>query len=126
MCRISRLLAPLMLAVGLIAAAPAFSQQRIIVDGTMWLDSSPDLRKAFLVGAGNMLALETAYATRKNLAPPPAGAMTRRAVEGLTLDQLADRVTQWYQAHPDRHDVPVMGVIWIDVVKPTLAPPASK
>lgn len=113
----SQVLAAIALFAGLLVAVPA-TAQHVVVNGEMWLKSSPEIRKAFLVGAGNMIALEKAYATKKGTAQPAVGVMAAKAVEGMTLDQVSDRVTRWYQANPQRHDVPVMGVIWIDLVKP--------
>jgi hypothetical protein len=90
----------------------------IIVNGELWLKSSNDLRKAFLVGAANMIALEAAYAKKMGTPPPPAAGRATHALQALTLDQISSRVTKWYEANPTRHDVPVIGVIWIDMVKP--------
>ena len=47
-----------------IAPVLAFAQDVVVVDGEMWLHSTPENRKAFLVGAANMIALEKAYATK--------------------------------------------------------------
>lgn len=55
-----------------------------VVDGEMWLSSAPEERKAFLVGAGNMMALETAYAKKKATPTPQASEMTSKAISGLT------------------------------------------
>jgi hypothetical protein len=30
------------------------------------------------------------------------------------------RVEAWYAANPDRMDVPVLSVLWVDIVKPRL------
>ncbi len=122
MSRLTLTLAGLSLAFGLLVAPQVAAQdapdaREAVVDGEMWLASSPEIRKAFLVGAGNMIALEVAYARRKSLAVSPASERTRQAIEHLTLDQLSDRVTRWYQAHPDRQHLPVMAVIWLDVVR---------
>lgn len=108
------------LVVGLCCAGVTHAQ-RVVVDGNMWLKSSQEVRKVFLVGAGNMIALENAYAQKKGTAPPTVGTMAAKAVEGMTLDDVSNRITQWYQAHPDRTNVPVMGVLWIDIIKPAAA-----
>jgi hypothetical protein len=76
------------------------------------------VRKAFLIGADSMIALETAYAKKKGTPPPVAGAMTAKALDGLTLHQVSSRITRWYETNPGRRNVPVMGVIWIDMVTP--------
>lgn len=92
------------------------SSPAIVVDGELWLHSSPETRKAFLVGAGNMMAMETAYSRKKGTPPPVAGAMVGKALEPLTLDQISSRVTRWYEGNPGRRNMPVMSVIWIDMV----------
>ncbi len=98
------------------ASAQTAQAREAVVDGEKWLASSAEVRKAFLLGAGNMIALEIAYAQRKSIAVSAASERTRRAIEPLTLDQLSDRITRWYQAHPDRRHMPVMAVVWLDVV----------
>ena len=97
------------------------SAKPLIVNGYLWLRSTNDQRKAFLIGAANMIALEEAYAEKKHISPPPAADQAKEALQGLTLDDIAKHVTAWYEANPTRHDVPVIGVIWIDMVKPAIA-----
>ena len=99
----------------------AAGARRVVVDGDMWMQSRPDERKAFLVGVGNMLALETAYAQKHNTPPAEPGAMAARALEHVSLDQMSDRITRWYAANPTRRSVPVVGVIWMDMVRPASA-----
>ena len=93
------------------------SKKPLVVNGDMWLRSTADHRKAFLVGAANMLALESAYAKHMGTTPPPAGARAAKALDGMTLDQVSSRVTRWYEANPGRRTMPVIGVIWLDMVK---------
>ncbi len=88
-----------------------------IVDGKLWMGSSTLERRAFLIGAGNMIALEMAYAKKAGTAEPPAGTQARKAVETMTLEDIEERITRWYEANPGRLDTPVMGVIWNDMVK---------
>lgn len=124
MRKVPQLLASAILAVGLIAPTMSFAQ-RIIIDGNLWISSSPEIRKAFLIGAGNMAALEKAYATKKGTPQPPAAEAARVALQDVTLDQLSERITNWYKANPDRREYPVMAVIWTDIVKPSAAAAAK-
>jgi hypothetical protein len=102
-----------------ILSTPAWAQQKApVIDGNMWLSSTAEVRKAFLVGAGSMIALESAYSKKKGTPPPVAGSMAAKALDELTLDEVSDRITRWYEANPARRNVPVMGVIWIDMVQP--------
>lgn len=120
MSRNRKVLALLLLvfATAIAQVAGAQDRQKFIVDGETWLASSMQDRKSFLVGAANMVALEQAYATKKGVEPSVVSKLTREATRDITLDQLIQRITQWYEANPQRRDVPVMGVIWIDIVKP--------
>ncbi|KOF52297.1 MULTISPECIES: hypothetical protein [unclassified Achromobacter] len=105
------------LAVAAATAASAQNTSAIVVDGNKWLSADYTERRAFLVGVANMIIAEDAYARREKLSPPPAGTRITAAVKDLNLYQIDARITQWYQAHPDRRGMPVMGVIWQDIVK---------
>lgn len=104
------------------ASAPALAQKKdsIVVDGNAWISASAAERRAFLVGAGNMIVAENAYAKRRNVAPAPVGAQITKAVDKMTLADIEARITRWYEANPGRMSMPVMGVIWRDIVKATL------
>jgi hypothetical protein len=100
-------------------ATPVLAQRApTVVDGNLWLQSSPEVRKAFLVGASSMLAMEAAYAKKKGTPPSVAGTMASQAMDRVTLDDISNRITRWYEANPDRRTMPVMGVIWVDIVQP--------
>jgi hypothetical protein len=92
-----------------------------VIDGTLWMNSSAEVRKAFLLGAGNMISLESTYSKKKGTAPPTAGAMVAGALDDMTLDQVSGRITRWYTANPGRRNMPVMGVLWMDMVQPASA-----
>jgi len=92
-----------------------------VINGDLWMNSSPEVRKAFLIGAGNMVSLESAYSKKKGTPPPVAGAMVASALNDLTLDEISSRITRWYAANPGRRNMPVMGVVWVDMVQPASA-----
>ncbi|CAG9179542.1 hypothetical protein CURE108131_13780 [Cupriavidus respiraculi] len=109
-----------LLAAGMVCCAwSAAAQQRpsIVVDGDDWLKASVTERKAFLVGAGNMILAENAYAKRNNTAPPPAGVRIAAAAQNMTIADIEARVTKWYEANPGMRSTPAMAVIWQDLVK---------
>jgi hypothetical protein len=89
-----------------------------VIDGDLWMSSSLEVRKAFLVGVSNMITLESAYSKKKGTPAPVAGALMTTALDGLTLDEISSRVSKWYEANPGRRNMPVAGVIWVDMVKP--------
>ena len=115
------LVATLCLVASLAAPAAAQDGARVVADGTRWLQSSPEERKAFIIGASNMMALESAYARKKGTQAPLAGTRAAAALEQMTLDQMTDRITRWYEANPGRRTMPVIGVIWMDMVEPGAA-----
>jgi hypothetical protein len=116
--KLIQLVTMLCLVTGLAVPAGAQEPTRVVADGTQWLQSSPEVRKAFIVGAGNMMALEAEYAKKRGTPAPLAGSKAAAAMENLTIDQISDRITRWYAAHPARRTVPVIGVIWMDMVAP--------
>ena len=97
--------------------APA-QQKTIVVDGTHWMNASHSERRAFLVGVGNMIAAEAAYAKKAGREAPAAGAMITKAVHDMKLPEIEERITRWYDANPARRSTPVMGVVWREMVKP--------
>ncbi|MFO7188445.1 MAG: hypothetical protein DIU74_002040 [Pseudomonadota bacterium] len=105
----------------LAAATGAWAQEKLVADGEAWMQSSERERMAFLVGVTNMIAVEKAYAQRKGLPEPPAGALLARQTGDLTVEEMSKRITRWYEANPGQRKTPVMKVVWIDMVRPGLA-----
>ena len=99
------------------AAAEPATPASIVVDGTDWMDASSQERRAFLMGVGNMIVAETAYAKHQQLATPPASDRIVAAVKEMKLGEIEDRITGWYEANPSKRSFPVMGVIWQHIVK---------
>jgi hypothetical protein len=103
----------------ILTASPSWAQSdRARVDGDAWLNSTPDVRKSFLIGASSMVALDRAYSRRKGTPASVVGSRTAEALEDMTLDEVSARITRWYEANPDRRRLPVMAVVWIDIVNP--------
>jgi hypothetical protein len=98
--------------------AHAQERQSIVIDGSHWLSASMTERRAFLVGVGNMIVAEMAYAKKAGREAPPAGALITKAVADLKFPEIEQRITRWYEANPGRRDMPVMGVVWREIVKP--------
>lgn len=109
----------------LIAFLPgsAFAEDVPIVDGALWSQSSKVEKKAYLVGASNLLSVEYAYQTR-NGNPPDREQTTVQdfftKIDNISLDETIQRVDDWYQKNPDRLDMAVLAVIWVDMVEPNI------
>ncbi|HUH94912.1 MAG TPA: hypothetical protein VL742_17425 [Casimicrobiaceae bacterium] len=92
-----------------------------IITGEHWTKSSEEMKKAYLVGVANVLQIEIAYEG----ANPPADAQSiaprfAKGLKGQTLDSVRQALNDWYAAHPDRLQRPVIETIWFELVVPGL------
>jgi Na+-transporting NADH:ubiquinone oxidoreductase subunit NqrB len=99
------------------AAAQVIARESIVVDGSHWMNASAAERRAFLIGVGNMIVAETAYAKKNGRDGQTAGALITKAVADMKLPQIEARITRWYETNPGKLSMPVMGVVWNDMVK---------
>lgn len=92
-----------------------------LVDGTHWVKSTEEVKKAYLVGVSNVIQLEVAYQADspipegRSLAPRAAKGMT-----GQTLSGVLESLDKWYGAHPEQLQRPVLETIWFEMVVPGL------
>ena len=107
-------------------AAPASAEDLPFVDGHMWVKTAKPLKRAYLIGIGNLINAEYAY--QKEMGPPSDRSTSiQRAYEGIddmTLDECVARIDAWYERNADKRDTTVLEVIWLDMVEPNL--PASR
>lgn len=92
-----------------------------LADGRDWRNSTETERAAYLVGVSNMISVGNAYDKKK--VPGQDRTFMRQAARGLagtTVAEAVERVDAWYTANPDRMDVPVLSVLWLDIVKPRM------
>lgn len=92
-----------------------------MITGEQWTQSSPELKKAYLIGIANAFQVEAAYHASK----PPSDEQSLiprfgRGLKGHTLDTVRDGLDQWYAANPDRVKRPVIEAIWFEMVMPGL------
>jgi len=92
-----------------------------LVTGEQWTRSSPELKKAYLLGFANLVQIETAYYAAN---PPPDTQnfvpRVARGLKGQTLDSARDGLDRWYAAHPERLSRPVLETLWFELVVPGL------
>lgn len=113
------------LALGFLVPASAGAEEHVpFVDGKMWGDSAPILKRTFLVGVANLMTAEYLY--QKDTGPPPDHQTTIRRlyeeIDDVTLDQAIERIDAWYEKNPGKLNTTVLEVIWLDMVKPNLPP----
>ena len=96
--------------------ASARGTPSIVVDGSDWMAANANERRAFLVGVANMIVAEGAYARRNKHDLPPVSDRIIKAVSHLKFADIESHITQWYEAHPAKRSMPVMGVVWQSIV----------
>ena len=117
----------LTLAVALFVPAGVAAEEDVpFVDGEIWKDSAPILKRSYLIGVANLMSAEYAY--QRETGPPPDNQTTIRRlyeeIDDLTLNGVIERIDAWYKKNPDKMETSVLAVIWLDLVKPNL--PASR
>ena len=92
-----------------------------VVTGEHWTRSTPDLKKAYLIGIANLIQVETAYYA----ANPPADGQNfvprlAKGLQGQTLDSVRDALDKWYADNPGQQQRAVIETIWFELVVPGL------
>lgn len=89
-----------------------------VVDGNLWASSSMGEKRAYLIGVANAVAVNRAIqAKRGNADPQSANDRIDAALDASTIDNAISRIDAWYVANPSRKDAPVLGVVWISMVR---------
>lgn len=95
-----------------------------LVDGAHWVASTPEAKKAYLIGMANIVQIEAAYQAEipatdvKRFSPQVA-----KGMRGQTLASVQSAVDAWYAANPDQLQRPVVETIWFEMVLPGLKTP---
>ena len=111
-----RLLGGLVLTLLLAVPALAVDYEVPVVTGEHWMKSTPQERKAFLVGAATIIELEQEVQGDN----PPKKTTIDVWCKGLspyTFDQMVTAIDQWYAANPDKGTRPVVEVMWYELAK---------
>ena len=98
---------------------PYITQAANLADGHDWTTSSENERLAYMVGLANTISVGNQYDVKK--LPGVEKTFMRVAFGGLsrtTITEATQHIDDWYKAHPDELDKPVISVIWIKYVKP--------
>ncbi len=89
-----------------------------VVDGNLWSASSMSEKRAYLIGVANTVAVNRALQAKKgNLDPQSVNTRLEAALDADTIDRAIGRIDAWYAANPSQKGAPVLGVIWMSMVK---------
>ena len=118
--RLGRALSALALGFAALGAVPAAADVPL-VDGTHWVRSSEDVKKAYLVGVANVVQIEAAY-NADNAEAMKTGFSPRlvKGIQGQTLSTVIEAMDKWYAANPGRLDRPIIETMWFEIVVPGL------
>ena len=116
----------LVLALVLAAALPALAEdyEIPIVTGEHWIKSTPQERKAFLLGASTIIELEQEV---QGATPPPKTTIDTwcKGLSHFTIDQMVTAIDKWYAEHADKQARPVVEVMWYELAKPNVDKPVA-
>ena len=96
--------------------------------GDWWQKMDSNSKVAFIWGAAHVVLIEGVLMEeipelrRENFSAKVVEARRARKAAGtaMTINQIISTIDQYYKDHPDKLEVPVMGVIWDVGVKPNL------
>jgi hypothetical protein len=111
-----RLLAVLLAAAAIAPAAHA-QQARALVDGRDWQRSSPEQRRAYLIGVSNAISVGARYDSKKTPGQETFATRAQAGLAGAQLSPAIEAIDAWYQAHPEQLDKPVLSVVWKELAK---------
>jgi len=99
-----------------------------LLKGAQWLKLDSNSKVAFIWGAAHVILIENVLMEEapelrtQNFSAKVVEARRARVSAGtaMTINQIISAIDQYYKDHPDKLDVPVLGVIWEVGVKPNL------
>ena len=121
--RVRQMVSGLALALAVAVAVPALAQdyEMPVVTGEHWQRSTPQERKAFVLGAATLIELD-----QEVQGTPPAKNSTidawAKGLSHFTFDQMVAAIDKWYAEHPDKATRPVIEVMWYELAKPNCPP----
>jgi hypothetical protein len=92
-----------------------------LVTGKQWVESTDQVKKAYLVGMANVVQVERAY--HAGNVPSDAQSVLPRLAKGLqdqTLDSVREGLDRWYASHRDQLQRPVIETLWFEMALPGL------
>ena len=108
----------------ILSAGPAMSQETTEnvpeLDGTHWMQSTSDEKRAFLYGAGSAIAVEYNVRIKHDEQPSKFIQGWVDALKDKTWPQLEREIDQYYIDNPARINEHVLRVVWHNMIKPNL------
>jgi hypothetical protein len=104
--------------IGLLGVIGPAAAELPLVHGPLWNASSLAEKRAYLIGIANTVAVQHALAAKRAGADPASAASRMNQALSLeSIDAAIAKIDAWYKANPSRLDLPVLGVVWLGLVK---------
>jgi len=92
-----------------------------VLTGTQWQTLQPDTKIAFIWGIGHVVTIEENVLQRHpELRKQGFVAKLAEGLRGVSMNSIIQEIDGYYQKYPEDLDLPVMRVIWSQLVKPKL------
>jgi hypothetical protein len=92
-----------------------------VLTGEEWQTLQPDTKVAFIWGIGHVVTIEEHVMKRHpELKRQGFSAKLAEGLRGIPMNAIIQEIDGYYQKNPDDLDLPVMRVIWAQLVKPKL------
>jgi hypothetical protein len=92
-----------------------------ILRGEQWQTFQHDTKVAFIWGIGHVVTIEEHVKQRHpELQRKGFESKLAEGLKGVPMNSIIQTVDSYYQRNPDDLDLPVMRVIWAQIVKPKL------
>lgn len=92
-----------------------------VLTGDQWQRMDQDSKLAFIWGVGHVVTIEEHVVQRHpELKREDFVAKLAEGLRGIPMNNIVQTVDNYYQANPQDRDLPVMRVVWRQMVKPKL------
>ncbi len=98
-----------------------------LLEGGDWVKMSLEGKRAFVVGVGEMADIEEEMIHRHpELRRDSFSEKLAEVLGDVPVDTVVNQIDSFYKRHPDKLDVPVMRVVWDEMIKPKVSTIAGK
>ena len=92
-----------------------------VLTGESWRTLQPDSKIAFIWGIGHVVTIEEHVMQRHpEMRRKDFVAKLGEGLRGIPMSTIIESIDSYYRQHPDDLDLPVMRVMWGQIVKPRL------
>jgi hypothetical protein len=96
-------------------------QEMPVLTGDQWVALTPEAKIAFIWGVGHVVTIEENVIRRHpELQRKGFTAKLAEGLQGMTMDSIIQALDAFYAKNPDELDLPIMGALWSQVVRPKL------